>query len=129
MPTDPSCNTKSPPAWKLSKEKLFCEDPAEQHVGASLVYVGVARFCLVQYFSIVEDDAASCSGRDEPEAEEVMPPSSPRYRLRLTAFSLMYDKKGDLRTETPVTPRRVRCYQLPTPSEIHELRDPVAFWL
>ncbi|GJN21253.1 hypothetical protein PR202_gb08715 [Eleusine coracana subsp. coracana] len=29
-----------PPVWKLSKDRLFCVDPAEKHVGATLVYMG-----------------------------------------------------------------------------------------
>ncbi|XBI38732.1 hypothetical protein VPH35_123669 [Triticum aestivum] len=36
------------PAWKLGKENLFSEDPAERHVGAILVYTGQHRkFCLL----------------------------------------------------------------------------------
>lgn len=46
-----------PPAWKLSKEKLFCEDPAEEHIGATLVYMGSRnKFCLVQCLSADDRD-------------------------------------------------------------------------
>ncbi|KAL6627523.1 hypothetical protein ACP70R_031249 [Stipagrostis hirtigluma subsp. patula] len=43
-----------PPAFKLSKEKLFCvDDAAEQHIGATLVYMGGgSRFCLGQCLSV-----------------------------------------------------------------------------
>ncbi|TVU45963.1 hypothetical protein EJB05_05473, partial [Eragrostis curvula] len=49
--------TDLPPAWKLSKEKLFSEEPAETHVGATLVYMGGSKFCLVQCVSIEDDNS------------------------------------------------------------------------
>lgn len=38
--------------WKLGKERLFSQNPAERHVGATLVYMGHSKFCLVQCVSI-----------------------------------------------------------------------------
>ncbi|OEL17995.1 hypothetical protein BAE44_0020987 [Dichanthelium oligosanthes] len=64
-----SCDATSPddigssrqcpaPAWKLGKEKVFSEDPAERHGSATLVYMGRrSKFCLVECVSI-EDDSA-----------------------------------------------------------------------
>jgi hypothetical protein len=120
---DASRNTQ-PPAWKLSKEKLFCVNSAEHHIGANLVYMGRARgFCLVQYFHVEDldmDDVSSSSDSDY-ELEQFH-----HFRLRLTTFSLKYDDKGDLCTETPC---RVRCYQLPRASKILCFRNPPAFWM
>ncbi|KAJ1280719.1 hypothetical protein BS78_04G254100 [Paspalum vaginatum] len=51
-----SADNKDPPACKLSKERLFCVNPVENHIGATLVYVGdnggSCRFCLMQGLSI-----------------------------------------------------------------------------
>ncbi|KAM0929545.1 hypothetical protein ACQ4PT_001591 [Festuca glaucescens] len=99
-----------PPSWKLSKEKLFCQGPDEKHTGATLVYLGVgyrSRFCLVQ-----------CLSHGERK----------RRLLRLTTFSLKYDKDGDLRTSTH---RRVRTFKLPkaVSEDSAFLTNPMAFWL
>ncbi|XBI00847.1 hypothetical protein VPH35_129761 [Triticum aestivum] len=56
-------------AWKLGKENLFSEDPAERHVGATLVYMGQRKFCLVQCVSI-EDDNAQQELKDDQEFME-----------------------------------------------------------
>ncbi|CAN6322622.1 unnamed protein product [Urochloa humidicola] len=56
------------PARKLSKEKLFSDDPTETHVGATLVYMGGrSEFCLVQCVSIEEDytDGKCCCGLED----------------------------------------------------------------
>ncbi|XBI01756.1 hypothetical protein VPH35_130452 [Triticum aestivum] len=47
----PSSSTGHGLEWKLGKEKLFSQDPAERHVGATLVYMGHSKFCLVQCVS------------------------------------------------------------------------------
>jgi hypothetical protein len=109
-----SCSNMQSPALKLSKEKLFCKKPAEKHIGATLVYMGVRRVCLVQYFSV--EDNVSCSD-DLPQS---------RNLLRLSTFSLKYDKKGDLLAETHCP---VRCYKLPKASKNIPIDDPVAFWI
>ncbi|OEL34737.1 hypothetical protein BAE44_0004247 [Dichanthelium oligosanthes] len=62
VPADPDAGDGQPPAWKLSKEKLFSEDPAETHVGATLLSMGgKCRYCLVQCVCVVEDE----KGREE----------------------------------------------------------------
>ncbi|CAL4919037.1 unnamed protein product [Urochloa decumbens] len=56
------------PARKLSKEKLFSDDPTETHIGATLVYMGGrSEFCLVQCVSIKEDytDVKCCCGLED----------------------------------------------------------------
>lgn len=114
------------PAWKLSKEKLFSEDPTdptEKHVGATLVYLGgKSRFCLVHCIS-VEDDSISI---DEDLEEEKDAPLRRRYLLRLTMFSLKYDKNGDLSIGKSC---RVQHYKVPKASNEFLLKNPVAFWL
>uniref|UniRef100_A0A453I9M0 Uncharacterized protein n=1 Tax=Aegilops tauschii subsp. strangulata TaxID=200361 RepID=A0A453I9M0_AEGTS len=59
--------------WKLGKERLFSQDPAERHVGATLVYVGQSKFCLVQCVSI-EDES------DGPKLKEEGNVGGPVYR-------------------------------------------------
>uniref|UniRef100_A0ACD5VXZ1 Uncharacterized protein n=1 Tax=Avena sativa TaxID=4498 RepID=A0ACD5VXZ1_AVESA len=111
------------PAWKVSKEKVFCEDSSsETHMGATLVYMGGrSQFCLVQCLSIDE----SCDADYKLEEEEDGPQPC-RNVLRLTTFSLKYDKNGDLRT----TSRRVRSYKFATAKSYYSfLANPVAFWM
>jgi len=108
-----------PPDWKLSKEKMFCHDPAEEHAGATLAYMGSrSRFCLVHCFSVADEEYADM----DVEAEEDRPR---RHLLRLTSFSLKYDKHGNLQVSTQ---RRVRCYNLPNVIQPvgYDLR---AFWM
>ncbi|CAO2039227.1 unnamed protein product [Urochloa humidicola] len=108
-----------PPNWKLSKEKLFCEDPGEKHIGATLVYMGgSSKFCLVQ--CIATDD------RERGVWEEVLPERL-CYLLRITTFSLKYDRNGDLRT----VHHKVRSYRLPKIATEYcdHLEKPVAFWM
>ncbi|VAI36796.1 unnamed protein product [Triticum turgidum subsp. durum] len=99
----------SPMAWKLSREKLFCRDPAEAHAGASLVYLGTghrSRFCLVE-----------CLSR-----------GLRRHQLRLTTFSPRYHRNGDLGISKR---RRVQSFKLPNTrgKDSGFLKNPVAFWL
>jgi hypothetical protein len=102
-----------PPAWKLSREKLFRQDypPGETHTGATLVYLGMgykSRFCLVE-----------CLSRRV---------GSRRHLLRLTTFSLKYHKNGDLGASRR---RRVQSFKLTKPRIRNSgfLEHPVAFWL
>ncbi|KAL6902247.1 hypothetical protein ACP4OV_005123 [Aristida adscensionis] len=111
---------RQPPAFKLSKEKLFCVDPAEEHIGATLVQIGGgSRFCLVQCLSV--------DGREEGVWKEAQPELR-RFLLRLTTFSLRYDKKGDLRASKR---HLVGSYRLPKIATEYwdELQRPVAFWM
>ncbi|CAN6283028.1 unnamed protein product [Urochloa humidicola] len=101
-----------PRAWKLSKEKLFSEDPAENHVSATLLYMGGSEFCLVQCVS-VEQHGNTCASRP--------------HLYRLTTFSLSYDNNGDMTTGETC---QVRCYRVPKATTERFLSaDPVAFWL
>ncbi|KQK13193.1 hypothetical protein BRADI_1g08521v3 [Brachypodium distachyon] len=107
--------SRQPPAWKLSREKLFCRDPAEKHAGATLVYLGTghkSRFCLVECVSL----------DDRPRHGHAL------ALLRLTTFSLKYSKNGDLRTTGR---RRVRSFKLSKEMgrDSGFLKNPVAFWL
>uniref|UniRef100_A0A0A9BZU8 DUF295 domain-containing protein n=1 Tax=Arundo donax TaxID=35708 RepID=A0A0A9BZU8_ARUDO len=112
------------PTWKLSKEKLFSDNPVEKHVGATLVYMGgKSEFCLVQCICIEYelDDKRNYYLQGH---EEVDVPCW--YFLRLTTFSLKYDKNGDLTTGNS---RRLRRYRVPGAATEFLRKYPLAFWL
>lgn len=120
VPADDESNGK-PQLLKVGKDKMFCVDPAEKHIGASLVYMGGrSKFCLVECLSI--DDR-----REEFWGEFLS--ERLRYFLRVTTFFLKYDKNGDLRTS--VHHQRVRSYRLPKIATDYcdHLEKPVAFWM
>uniref|UniRef100_M8BJ80 Uncharacterized protein n=1 Tax=Aegilops tauschii TaxID=37682 RepID=M8BJ80_AEGTA len=123
---DPGRGSNPPPAWKLCKEKLFCQNPAEKHHGAALVYMGgKSKFCLLQcVYAVDENEMDSDDDETDPayRAEEDLPR---RHVLQLTTITLKYEENGQLRTAKR---RRVRCYQLlpharPLPNDIR------AFWI
>ncbi|KAE8813428.1 hypothetical protein D1007_09432 [Hordeum vulgare] len=122
VPSTGDDDGRQPPAWKLSKEKLLCEEPEEKHIGAALVHLGTgcrSKLCLVQCLSL--DD------REEGMYKEYLPERE-RHLLRLMTFSPVYDKNGDLRTAAH---RRVRSFELPKSMTEHYdfLQQPVAFWM
>ncbi|KAM0887654.1 hypothetical protein ACQ4PT_028878 [Festuca glaucescens] len=108
--------SNQPPAWKLGKEKLFCQDPAEENCGATLAYMGRTKAGNRVGFDEEYKDI-------EVEDEEDRPR---RHLLRLTSFSLKYDKHGDLQTSTY---RQVRCYKLPHVEGTPLPNDVQAFWM
>jgi hypothetical protein len=117
----------SPPASKLSKEKMFCEDPAEKHYGATLVYMGGrSKFCLLQCFSIIDENDLDSDDDSNPYKLDVKEEDLPHCRLlRLTTFTLKYDKNGNL---SYAKRRRVRCYKLLPHADL--LFDDIrAFWI
>ncbi|KAF7102028.1 hypothetical protein CFC21_103223 [Triticum aestivum] len=106
---------------KLSKEKLFSEDPALRHIGATLVYMeSQSKFCLVECVSIVDDSA------DQELKEEEDLPQSGCCLCCLTTFYLCHDMNGD-----PTTGRScmVQYYEVPRATSMLFLQDPVAFWM
>ncbi|CAN6233715.1 unnamed protein product [Urochloa humidicola] len=110
-----------PPAWKLSKEKLFCvDDPGEKHTGATLVYLGDDRamFCLVQCFS-VDDRQGGIWKESMPEQR--------RYLLRVKHFrsSMTNVETCELRHY------QIGSYRLPEIATVYSdgLQRPVAFWI
>ncbi|OEL14342.1 hypothetical protein BAE44_0024639 [Dichanthelium oligosanthes] len=113
--------TGGPHRWFLGREKLFSEDPAETHAGATLVYIGGSEFCLVEGVSIGDGNA----DQNLKESEEV--PRRSSYCCRLTTFSLSLDNDGGLTTGGTYL---VKCYKVPEETtETFFLADPVAFWL
>ncbi|KAL6893581.1 hypothetical protein ACP4OV_007679 [Aristida adscensionis] len=116
------------PAFKISKEKLFGDDPAEKHVGATLVYIGGGSrsdFCLVQCICVEEDDGMDPDRMIYVQNKEDLERPF-RFLVRLTTFSLKYDKNGDL---TIGSSGRVRCFRAPKGCSEFSLNAPVAFWM
>ena len=97
---------------------MFSEDPAEKHLGSSLVYMGGhdRKYCLVECIIIGNRD-----GEDN-----VDPPPCIRM-FRLAKFSLKIDKNGDVTTGDT---RRVQYYKIPK-KDMNGLTLlwPPAFWL
>ncbi|KAF7061306.1 hypothetical protein CFC21_068010 [Triticum aestivum] len=129
------------PLWRLSKEKMLCGDPGEEHLGADLVYMGGrSKFCILQCFSIVygeKDDDHDDEG-DPYQEDDVDVDESDRYKekvneenlprrhlLQLITFTLKDDKNGQL---TTAKRRRVRCFELLRHAD--PLFDDIrAFWI
>nr|CAB3462633.1 unnamed protein product [Digitaria exilis] len=118
----------APPAWKLGKEKLFSDDPAETHVGATLIHMGSgSEFCLVQCVSIDIEQGDDDAGDHHELEEGGEEPRRRRYLYRLTTFCLGFDGNGDLTTGGTC---EVRCCEVPEETTESFLEhDPVAFWL
>uniref|UniRef100_A0A0D3F7C0 Uncharacterized protein n=1 Tax=Oryza barthii TaxID=65489 RepID=A0A0D3F7C0_9ORYZ len=110
-----------PLACKLSKERLFCVDTVEKHIGATLVHVGGDRsmVCLVQYLSI---------DNHQGDIWKEFLPQRIRYLLQITTFSPKYDKYEDLRIAKC---HHVGSYQLPEIATVYDdhLKSPMAFWI
>lgn len=117
-----SAASKQRPEVKYSQEYLFSEDPAETHVGATLVYMGHnSKYCLVEGIEVPIKD----EGLDNFEQENG--DLHVRYMFRLTTFSLKLDKNGDLMIGES---RWVRYYKVSS-REVNRLFFlwPQAFWL
>ncbi|KAM0860069.1 hypothetical protein ACQ4PT_046787 [Festuca glaucescens] len=89
----------APPAWKLAKEKMVCEDK-ERTNAVVLARMGRGKFCLVEH-------------RSRKGAHEELLDSC--YLLYVTKFKLRYDKDGSLRA----TARRTRSYIMPRVLNTH----------
>ena len=85
-----------PPAWKLAKEKMVCED-RERTQNVALTRMGHGKFCLVELRS-----------RKGVPVDLL----DSRSLFYATTFKLRYDKNGGLRA----TARRTRSYTMPTHS-------------
>ncbi|CAN6239089.1 unnamed protein product [Urochloa humidicola] len=110
------------PDVKCSKVKVFNKNPAERHLGATLVYMHQSKFCIVECVSIdnVKSDQAL---RELFDAEAS---SGSIYMYRVITFTIKYSRRSDLRVKS----YRVQCYKVPreaTSKFIH--KDPVAYWL
>ncbi|XP_048550254.1 uncharacterized protein LOC125529875 [Triticum urartu] len=71
-------------------------------------------------------EAADSDEMNEYSADEVDEEQDHKRFLRLTTFSLRYDRNGDLRTGNS---RRVRYYSLPQEVNDSMLEYPMAFWM
>ncbi|RCV35262.1 hypothetical protein SETIT_7G226500v2, partial [Setaria italica] len=109
----PAAGCETMPAWKFGKDLLFDVESSmfdvesSTHVGATLVYMGDGRFCLVE-----------CRKTEDHHANRV---------LNMTSFVVKYGKEGDLRTA------KHRAYGSMSYQIAHEcfdpLPNPVAFWM
>ena len=109
---------RSLPAWKLGEDQLF-DAKSRRHLGATLVWMGGSRYCLVE--SLARDD--------EEDLRRLHDDGYYPHRrvLVVTTFGLDYDGQGHLVT----TQRKVvRSYEM---TDAHQLPDPhwkpVAFWM
>ncbi|CAN6307768.1 unnamed protein product [Urochloa humidicola] len=105
-PATAGCNATTMPAWKLGKDLIF-DEGSSGHSGATLVYMGDSRFCLI-----------------ESRMPEYYQP--PRV-LAITCFGLKYDKVGELVT-TQYRAHAAISYQTVLKNLGTDL-DPVAFWM
>ncbi|KAM0824145.1 hypothetical protein ACQ4PT_070398 [Festuca glaucescens] len=105
-----NCETEEPDC-KVSKDKVF-DHRSMRHRGATLVYMGGSRYCLVQ----------CCAHKDDERL------AYPRHRvIKMCTFGLKYDKNGELRIaghqgRASMAYKVARVRVCPT-------LDPTAFWL
>ncbi|KAF8651541.1 hypothetical protein HU200_063362 [Digitaria exilis] len=105
------------PAWKLGRDKLFDMDvdsDTDTYVGATLVYMGDSRFCLVE-----------CR---RPEGYELNRSLRDARELNMATFVVKYDKEGDLRTSKH-RPYGSMTYQMAHEHAVDPSQNPVAFWM
>ncbi|KAF2921921.1 uncharacterized protein [Oryza sativa Japonica Group] len=104
---DAACTTTLP-AWKFCKEVMF-KKGFTGYWGATLVYMGDSRFCLVD-----------CRVPDDCDVRTTL------RVLTITSFGLKYDKAGELVTT------RYRAYasiSYQIAGKFKRLEDPIAFWM
>ncbi|CAN6290452.1 unnamed protein product [Urochloa humidicola] len=106
-PAAAGCETTMP-AWKLGKDLFFDECSEVRHSGATLVYMGDSRFCLIE-------------SRVPEEYHQ------PLRVLAITCFGLKYDKVGELVT-TQYRAHASISYQT-AHKQMGLDMDPVAFWM
>ncbi|CAL4927327.1 unnamed protein product [Urochloa decumbens] len=138
---------------KLTREKLFSVVRGERHIGATLVYIGdESTFCLLEGISIEAEIGDQLAVTDFDEMNETVYRRNDAYvdylnesdsdetvesvdelneldqkrLLRLTTFSLWYDRNGCLTTGDS---RRVWYYNVSAEVTNAVLRCPVAFWM
>ena len=70
------------------------------------------------------DEMKDCDLKKQDEQDATSRPR--RYLVRLTSFTLKYDKNGDLTTGGSC---QVRYYRVPGGSTVPLLSNPVAFWM
>ncbi|CAN6253035.1 unnamed protein product [Urochloa humidicola] len=112
------------PNVKCSKVKVFNKkNPAERHLGASLLYMQNCKFCIVECVSI-DDVEADQTPQELVSAAESS--SGSIYMYRVITFTIRFAKRSHLKVKN----YRVRCYEVPreaTSQCIHA--DPVALLL
>ncbi|CAM0881002.1 unnamed protein product [Alopecurus aequalis] len=109
VPSRTNCETR--PEWKVSKDKVF-DHKSMRHRGATLVYMGGSRYCLVQ-----------CRAQKDDEWF-----AYPRHRtMKMCTFRLKYDKKGELQI-TDHRGRASMAYKVAR-ERVGPTLDPTAFWI
>nr|CAB3488171.1 unnamed protein product [Digitaria exilis] len=101
----------------LGRDKLFDMDvdsDTDTYVGATLVYMGDSRFCLVE-----------CR---RPEGYELNRSLRDARELNMATFVVKYDKEGDLRTSKH-RPYGSMSYKIAHENTLDPSPNPVAFWM
>ncbi|KAL6912176.1 hypothetical protein ACP4OV_000981 [Aristida adscensionis] len=98
----------APPDSDKVGEKLFCKGDKEEHLGATLTYMGDSKFCLVE--SVVREDAEMGNAHDG-------------FVIHVTIFGLEFNRKGKLQTTNHHT---TTSYVV---SKSVQSFSPLAFWI
>jgi len=110
----PSCHGTTAPTLQLdyqtTKERLFGKGP-ERYMRASLAYVGMSRFCLVE-----------CVAREGVEEGQALGDHGGCV-IHLTMFGLKYNHKGELQISDHLSTRSFLV------SRHKNHFGPVAFWM
>ncbi|CAO2047070.1 unnamed protein product [Urochloa humidicola] len=110
------------PDVKCSKVKVFNKNPAEKHVGATLMYMNHSKFCIVECVSV--DDVKA--GKALQELSDSEASYGRIYMYRVITFTIKYNRRSDLKVKR----YRVQCYKVPREATRKFVyNDPVAFWL
>lgn len=116
-----SGTTEHRPEVKYSNEYLFSGDPAETHIGATLVCMGQkGKYCLIESVGVKYL-------KQEEEYNFKQENEYFRCMFRLTTFSLAYNENGDLTTGES---QRVRYFFAPKDQISRPLcQFPVGFYM
>lgn len=103
---------------KVCKDDLCYPSIGEKPIGATLIPMGGGnKFCLLEYYEHVLTESSTSEDNEEQQDRNIC--------MRLTTFSLKYDKNGDLM----IGNRCIQKYSVPSGVSWSMLKTPVAFWM